>query len=484
MMGLKIYNYLTRELEPFKPVHEGRLGMYVCGPTVYDHSHMGHAKTYVAMDAVVRYFKYLGYDIRHVRNITDVGHLLDSGEDRIARGARRHKLEPMEVVDTYMASFFADMDALGVLRPNISPRATCHVPQIIQWVEELIEKGYAYEVEGDVYFSIEEFDDYGKLSHRDVEDMEAGARVAVREDKRHPADFALWKRADPEHIMRWSSPWGKGYPGWHIECSVMSTEYLGQPFDIHGGGLDNIFPHNDCEIAQAEAYHGDDFANYWILVGSLTVNGVKMSKSLGNFLTIKDALELYTPEALRYFILSSHYRGPVDFSREALDAAQRGVDRLHNTVRHLRRRIEQAPPAGTAILSDVSALEDYRQEFEAAMNEDFNTPQALGALFDFVKEVNRYLDQNGDVSMGTLTAMDKIFRDLAGDVLRILPGDLTETKESGEMIEGLMNLVLDLRQLYRKNENWSQADYIRSQLSDLGIVVNDGPEGSSWQLDH
>lgn len=483
-MGLKIYNYLTRELEPFKPVHEGRLGMYVCGPTVYDHSHMGHAKTYVAMDAVVRYFKYLGYDIRHVRNITDVGHLLDSGEDRIARGARRHKLEPMEVVDTYMASFFADMDALGVLRPNISPRATCHVPQIIQWVEELIEKGYAYEVEGDVYFSIEEFDDYGKLSHRDVEDMEAGARVAVREDKRHPADFALWKRADPEHIMRWSSPWGKGYPGWHIECSVMSTEYLGQPFDIHGGGLDNIFPHNDCEIAQAEAHHGDDFANYWILVGSLTVNGVKMSKSLGNFLTIKDALELYTPEALRYFILSSHYRGPVDFSREALDAAQRGVDRLHNTVRHLRRRIEQAPPAGTAILSDVSALEDYRQEFEAAMNEDFNTPQALGALFDFVKEVNRYLDQNGDVSMGTLTAMDKIFRDLAGDVLRILPGDLTETKESGEMIEGLMNLVLDLRQSYRKNENWSQADYIRSQLSDLGIVVNDGPEGSSWQLDH
>jgi len=483
-MGLKIYNYLTRELEPFKPVHEGRVGMYVCGPTVYDHSHMGHAKTYVAMDAVLRYLKYLDYDVRHVRNITDVGHLLDSGEDRITRGARRHKLEPMEVVDTYMASFFADMDALGVLRPNISPRATCHVPEIIHWVEELLEKGYAYEVDGDVYFSIEEFDDYGKLSHRDVEDMEAGARVAVRENKRHPADFALWKRADPEHLMRWSSPWGEGYPGWHIECSVMSTKYLGQPFDIHGGGLDNIFPHNDCEIAQAEARHGDGFANYWMLVGSLTVKGVKMSKSLGNFLTIKDALEIYTPEALRYFILSSHYRGPVDFSREALDAAQRGVDRLHNTVRNLRRRIEQAPPAGTAILSDVSALEDYRQDFEAAMNEDFNTPQALGALFDFVKEVNRYLDQNGNVSMGTLTAMDKIFRDLAGDVLRILPEDLTDTQESGEIVEGLMSLVLDLRQSYRENQNWSQADYIRSQLSDLGVLVNDGPEGSSWQLEH
>ncbi len=483
-MGLNVYNYLARELEPFEPVHEGRVGMYVCGPTVYDHSHMGHAKTYVAMDAIVRYFKYLGYDVRHVRNITDVGHLLDSGEDRIARGARRHKLEPMELVDTYMHSFFSDMDALGVLRPNISPRATCHVPEIIHWVEALIEEGYAYEVNGDVYFSIEAFEDYGKLSHRDVEEMEAGARVAVRENKRHPADFALWKSAGPEHIMRWSSPWGKGYPGWHIECSVMSTKYLGQPFDIHGGGLDNIFPHNDCEIAQAEARHGKDFAKYWLLVGSLTVSGVKMSKSLGNFLTIKDALEIYTPEALRYFILSSHYRGPVDFSREALDAAQRGVDRLHSTVRNLRRRIEQAPPAGTAILSDVSALEDYRKDFEAAMNEDFNTPQALGAIFDFVKEVNRYLDQNGDVSMGTLTAMDKIFQDLAGKVLRILPEDLTEITESGELVEGLMSLVLDLRQSYRENENWSQADYIRSQLSDLGIVVNDGPEGSTWQLEH
>lgn len=483
-MGLRIYNYLTRELEPFEPIHEGHVSIYVCGPTVYDHSHMGHAKTYVGMDAVIRYFKYLGYDVRHVRNITDVGHLLDSGEDRIARGARRHKLEPMEVVDTYMQSFFSDMDALGVLRPNISPRATCHVPEIIEWVAGLIEKGYAYEVEGDVYFSIEEFDEYGKLSHRDVEDMEAGARVKVRENKRHPADFALWKRADPEHIMRWPSPWGEGYPGWHIECSVMSTKYLGQPFDIHGGGLDNIFPHNDCEIAQAEAYGDEEFANYWMLAGSLTVSGVKMSKSLGNFLTIKDALKIYTPEALRYFILTSHYRGPVEFSRKALEAAQRGVDRLHNTVRNLRRRIKQAPPAGTAILSDVSALEDYRKEFEAAMNEDINTPRALGVLFDFVKEVNRSLDRNDDLSMGTLTAMDKVFRDLAGDVLLILPEDLAEVTESGELVEGLMDLMLALRQEYRENENWSQADYIRSRLSDLGIVVKDGPEGSTWQLEH
>jgi cysteinyl-tRNA synthetase len=248
--------------------------------------------------------------------------------------------------------------------------------------------------------------------------------------------------------------------------------------------LDNIFPHNDCEIAQAEAYHGEDFAKYWLLVGSLTVSGVKMSKSLGNFLTIKDALEIYTPEALRYFILTSHYRGPVDFSQKALQAAQRGVDRLHHTVRNLRRRIKQAPPAGTAILSDVSALEDYRKEFEAAMNDDFNTPQALGILFEFVKEVNRHLDQNESATMGTLTAMDKIFRDLAGDVLRILPEDLTESTESGELVEGLMGLVLELRQDYRENEDWSQADRIRSRLSELGIVVNDSSEGSTWQLAH
>jgi cysteinyl-tRNA synthetase len=484
-MALNIYNYLTRELEPFEPINPDRVGMYVCGPTVYDHSHIGHAKTYVSMDAVVRYLQYLDYDVRYVRNITDVGHLLESGEDRITRGARRHKLEPMEVVDRYMQSFFEDMDALHVQRPNISPRATCHVPEIIEWTQSLLEEDYAYEVDGNVYFSVEAFDEYGeRLANRDPEEMQAGARVAVREEKRHPADFALWKRAEPEHIMRWPSPWGEGYPGWHIECSVMSSKYLGQPFDIHGGGLDNIFPHNECEIAQAEAYHGEGFAKYWILVGSLTVNGVKMSKSLGNFLTIKDALNIYTPEAIRYFILSSHYRGPVDFSRDALQAAQRGIDRLHNTIRALRHRIEEAPPAGTAILSDVSALDNYRQDFKSAMNDDFNTPKALGVLFDFVREVNRHLNNNDRASVGTLSAMDKIFSDLAGDVLGLLPEDLAPETDSGELVETLMELVLDLRQEYREEKNWSRADYIRSRLAEVGIVINDSPEGSSWQIEH
>ncbi|MCX7856263.1 MAG: cysteine--tRNA ligase, partial [Anaerolineae bacterium] len=344
-------------------------------------------------------------------------------------------------VDIYMKSFLEDMDALGVLRPNIAPRATCHVPEIIQWVQDLIEKGYAYETGGSVYFSIEKFPEYGKLSRRVIDELEAGARIDIREEKRHPADFALWKRADEHHIMRWPSPWGEGFPGWHIECSVMATKYLGQPFDIHGGGLENIFPHNECEIAQAEAHSGVDFARYWLLVGSLTVNGVKMSKSLGNFLTIKDALKLYSPEAIRYFVLSGHYRGPVDFSRDALEAAQRGVSRLHNSAVKLARRLKEIPPSGTALLAQVSGFDDYRVGFEEAMNEDFNTPQALAVLFDFTKEINRYLDSNEEVSAGTLTAMEKTFRDLAGKVLGVLPEKARPGAAESEVLDGLVRLI-------------------------------------------
>ncbi len=481
-MALKVYNYLTRELEPFESLHRGVVTMYVCGPTVYDHPHLGHAKTYVAMDTVIRYLQYLGYKVKHVRNFTDVGHLLDDGEDRIARGTRRERVEPMELVDMYMKSFLEDMDALGVLRPNIAPRATCHIPEIITWVQDLIEKGYAYETGGSVYFSIEKFPEYGKLSRRVVEELEAGARIDIREEKRHPADFALWKRADENHIMRWPSPWGEGFPGWHIECSVMATKYLGQPFDIHGGGLENIFPHNECEIAQAEAHSGVDFARYWLLVGSLTVNGVKMSKSLGNFLTIKDALKLYSPEAIRYFVLSGHYRGPVDFSRDALESAQRGVSRLNNTALKLARRMREIPPAGTALLSQVSSLDDYRVSFEEAMNEDFNTPQALAVLFEFTKEVNRYLDSNEETSAGTLTAMEKIFRDLAGKVLGVLPEKVSVTPAEHETLDGLMRLILDLRQQYRAARDWSTADAIRTRLNELGIAIEDGPNGTTWRL--
>jgi cysteinyl-tRNA synthetase len=481
-MGLRVYNYLTREKEPFEPLEEGRVGMYVCGPTVYDHAHLGHAKLYVSMDVVVRYLRYLGNKVRYVQNITDVGHLLDTGEDRILKGARRDRLEPMEIVETYMRSYFDDMDALGVTRPDISPRASAHIPEQIEMVKTLIEKGYAYETdEGDVYFSVEKFPDYGKLSGRKIDELEAGARVAVREEKRHPADFALWKHAEPEHILRWPSPWGWGYPGWHAECTAMATKYLGDTLDIHGGGLENIFPHNECELAQSEAVTGKPFARYWILVGSLTVDGVKMSKSLGNFLTLKDALKLYSPEAIRYFVLSSHYRSPLDFSRDAMTAAERGIERLHNTVRLLRMRMTEARPAGTADLSHVTDLMNIGNEFAEAMNDDFNTPKALAALFDFAREVNVLLDSNRPLSVGTLAAVDGLFRELGGRVLGIIPDDLTQDV-GGDLIEGLMGIILGIRQSYRENKDWDRADVLRGQLDELGISIKDRPEGTTWRL--
>lgn len=481
-MALKIYNFLSREVERFKPINPERVSMYVCGPTVYDHSHLGHAKTYIGMDSVVRYLKFLGYKVRYVRNLTDVGHLLDSGEDRITRGARRERLEPMELVETYINSFQDDMDALGVLRPSISPRATCHVPEIIAAVQDLIDRGYAYEVDGNVYFSVTHFAEYGKLSRRQIDDLMAGVRIDLRDEKRDPVDFALWKRAESGHIMRWASPWGEGYPGWHIECSVMSTKYLGRTFDIHGGGLENIFPHNECEIAQAEAQNDVPLANYWMLVGSLTVNGVKMSKSLGNFLTIKDALTLYSPEAIRYFILSSHYRGPVDFSRDALQAAQRGINRMHNTVRRLRRAMQDAmASAGTAVLAEVGSLQDYREDFKAAMDDDFNTPQALAILFELVREVNQHLDTHAHYAMGTLAAMDRAFRDLGGNVLGIVPDNL-EDRAGGQIVEGLVEFLLELRRGFRDARAWEKADAIRNRMAELGVIIEDGPGDSTWRL--
>jgi cysteinyl-tRNA synthetase len=482
-MSLQVYNYLTRQKEQFKPVERKLVRMYVCGPTVYDHAHLGHAKTYVAMDVIVRYLRLLGNQVRYVQNITDVGHLLDTGEDRILKGARRERVEPMEIVETYTRSYFEDMDALGVVRPNISPRASCHIPDQIELVNVLLDKGYAYETpEGDVYFSVEKFDEYGKLSGHKIDELEAGARVAVREDKRHPADFALWKRAAPEHILRWPSPWGSGYPGWHAECTAMATKYLGNTLDIHGGGLDNIFPHNECEIAQSEAATGEPFAHYWILTGSLTVNGVKMSKSLGNFLTIKDALKIYSPEAIRFFILSSHYRSPVDFSRDAVLAAERGVERLHNTVRTLRKRLETAMPTGTADLSYISELDPFRDAFMEAMNDDFNTPKAIAALFDLNREVNTLLSSEQPMLRGTLSAIDGLYRDLGGKVLGIIPDEFVPDADS-DVVNGLMDIVLGIRQQYREAKDWEQADMLRRQLSELGIVVDDRPDGPVWRVE-
>jgi cysteinyl-tRNA synthetase len=483
-MTLRVFNYLTREKEPFEPLQKGFVGVYACGPTVYDHAHLGHAKTYVALDVIVRYLRHQDYRVRYVQNITDVGHLLDSGEDRIIRKARLERLEPMEVAETYTRSYFEDMDALAVTRPDISPRASGHIPEQIEIVKVLLEKGCAYETEiGDVYFSVEEFDDYGKLSGRDIADLEAGARVEVREEKRHPADFALWKTAEPEHILRWPSPWGWGYPGWHVECTAMASRYLGDTFDIHGGGLDNIFPHNECEIAQSEAATGKPFARYWVLTGSLTVDGVKMSKSLGNFITIKEALRLYSPEAIRLFILSSHYRKPVDFSREAMLSAERGVERLHNTVRALRQQKERSQPAETAELPELSDLRPFSKQFFEAMDDDFNTAQAIAALFDLNREVNKLLDSDKTLSTGTLAAVDDVYRELGGEILGIIPDDLAE-EARGELVDGLMEIVLDIRQRYREAEKWEAADALRDRLAEVGVAVDDRPEGTVWRLEH
>ncbi|MBC8449777.1 MAG: cysteine--tRNA ligase [Chloroflexi bacterium] len=480
-MSLKVYNYLTREIEEFEPLHEGWVSMYVCGPTVYDHSHVGHAKTYVSMDVVLRYLRYLGYRVRYVQNITDVGHLLDTGEDRILRGAARERVEPMELVELYTRSYFEDMDALRVTRPDISPRASGHIPEQIELVKELLARGHAYEADGSVYFSVESFPDYGKLSHRRVEEQLEGARVDVDAGKRHPADFALWKRAEPEHIMRWPSPWGEGFPGWHAECTAMSTKYLGQPFDIHGGGVDNLFPHNECEIAQAEAATGQPFARYWLLAGTLTVDGVNMSKSLGNFVTIKEALKRWRPEAIRLFVLNGHYRSRVDFSEEALDAASGGVERLHGAVAILRDRLRAADNGGAVSSLWADKLADVRTRFAQAMDEDFNTAGALGVLFELTREVNGLLGSGEPVGQATLAAIDGVYRDLGEAVLGLIPDPLPQQAGAG-LEDALVRLLIEFRQEAREKKDWARADGIRDRLAEIGIALEDGPEGTRWRL--
>jgi cysteinyl-tRNA synthetase len=482
-MPITVYNYLTRRKEAFKPVHEGVVSLYVCGPTIYDHAHIGHAKAYVSFDTIVRYFRYRGFEVRYVQNITDVGHLsddADQGDDKILQRARRDRVEPMELVETYMRSYFEDMDALNVGRPNISPRPSCHIAEQIELAEKLLATSHAYEANGSVYFDVASWPEYGKLSGRRVEEQEEGARVAVNPEKRHPADFAVWKAAEKGHILRWPSPWGWGYPGWHIECSVMATKYLGQPFDIHGGGLENIFPHNECEIAQAEAATGQAFCNYWLLNNMVTVDGVKMGKSLGNAITIKEMLNRYDPMTIRFFILSSHYRSPTDFSEGALDAAARGLERLYGAVGLVRERLRDAE-RGDADPEWTAKLEEYKARFVEVMDDDFGTPQAIAALFDLGRDVNTLLNSGEAVSRATLEAIDGLYRQLGGDVLGIVPDDLAQ-QAGGDLVDGLLRLLIDLRQQARQARNWAQADVIRDRLTEMGISLEDGPEGTRWRL--
>ena len=485
-MPLTVYNHLTRRKEEFKPIHEGFVGIYVCGPTIYDHAHIGHAKVYISFDTIVRYFRYSGYKVRYVQNITDVGHLTDDadeGEDKILKRAAKDRVEPMELVETYMRSYFDDMDALNVVRPNISPRPSCHITEQIQLADMLLEQGHAYEVNGSVYFDVTSWPEYGKLSGRRVEDQEEGARVAINPDKRHPADFAVWKQAEKGHILRWPSPWGWGYPGWHVECSVMATKYLGQPFDIHGGGLENIFPHNECEIAQIEAATGEPFCNYWLLNNMVTVDGVKMGKSLGNAIYIKELLEHHDPMTIRFFVLSSHYRSVTDFSEEALAAAGRGLERLTGTVGLVRDRMQHA--RGESLDDGWAArLDDYRAKFDEAMDNDFNTPLAIAALFDLSREVNTVLNSDQTISQPTLEAIDSLYQTLGGDVLglRFDSGVPGVSQIDSELLDGLVQMLIEIRQEARQARKWAEADAIRDQLAEMGIALEDGPEGSRWRL--
>ncbi len=479
-MALKIYNVLGRDKQEFIPLEPGRVGMYVCGPTVQDYAHLGHAKTYVSFDVIARYLRYSGYDVLYVQNITDVGHLLDTGEDRILKKAAALQARPMQIVEHYTRSYFADMDALGIQRPDISPRASGHVPEQLKMIQTLIDKGHAYVANGSVYFDVTSDPDYGKLSNRRIDMQEAGSRESVRDEKRNPEDFALWKKAEPEHILRWESPWGEGFPGWHIECSAMAKKYLGATFDIHGGGVDNIFPHNESEIAQSECANEVDFARYWILTGSLTVDGIKMSKSLGNFITIKDALKKHRPEVIRMFVFSAHYSSPVDYTEEALAAAAGGWERLYGAVR-LAWQMQAAAPEGDAGNGILPRLEQAAAEFRAAMDDDFNAPKAVAALQELTRDVNTLLNGGTVVGRATLDAIVGTYQTLAGDVLGLIPAQDAASGD-GQREAGLVELLISLRADARKKKDFATSDRIRDELKALGVILEDRADGTVWRV--
>lgn len=490
-MELKLYNSLTRKKEQFKPLKKGRVGIYVCGPTVYGHAHLGHAKSYVSFDVLVRYLRYLGQSVTYVQNITDVGHLTDDadeGEDKIAAAAKKEKKHPTALAEFYTRSYFEDMDALNCVRPDISPRATGHIIEQIELVKKLLEKGYAYEVNGSVYFDVSKFKNYGKLSGRNIEEMQPGARVKVSPDKKHPVDFALWKKAQANHIMQWPSPWGPGFPGWHLECSVMAMKYLGNTIDIHGGGLENQFPHHECEIAQAEAANDTKFVRYWLHNNMITVDGQKMGKSLNNFITLKQAFagthekltRSYNPLAIRQLILNSHYRSPLDFSDPALFAAQSGCEKITQTVKAVRKRAVEAPQ-GLLDEEIVKQLEQLKKKFEAAMNDDLNTSIALSVVFELVRLANN-LFEKPDTTAETLNTVDDSFTKLGGDCLGIVKDEYPQAGRADDMIEKLVESLIERRSDARNRKDFAAADAIRDKLNQIGIVLEDKPDTTTWRF--
>jgi len=475
-MTFRLYNSLSDKKEDFVPLREGQVTLYVCGPTVYSDSHLGHAKTYVSFDVILRYLKYRGLKPFYVQNITDVGHLVgdaDEGEDKLLKRAREVEQEPMAVAETYTTRHFQAMDQMGVIRPDICPRATGHIPEQLEAIEKLISSGLAYEINGSVYFDVSQDPKYGELSNRSFEEMQEGTRVEVRQEKRNPQDFALWKKADQGHLMRWRDPYsGWGYPGWHTECTVMSTRYLGDRFDIHGGGMDLKFPHHDCEISQARGL-GKAFANYWMHNNMLTIEGQKMSKSTGNFVTLIDAFGQYDPLAVRYFIAASHYRSVVDYSENALKAAGTSLKRLHQTVRTLREKkpLDQKPSG--------KWFKEFRNRFESSMDDDFSTPQAFAALFDLNREVNSMLVSE-DPNPEAMADAEQLFSVLGGEVLGIIPEKI-ESELSDQRLNEVMQVMIELRNQFRQNKDFKGSDMIRDRLGDIGISLKDSKEGTQWE---
>ncbi|HHY36512.1 MAG TPA: cysteine--tRNA ligase [Firmicutes bacterium] len=478
-MALRVYNTLTRTKEEFKPREGNKVSIYVCGVTPYNYCHVGNARPYVVWDVIRRYLEYRGYDVFHVQNFTDV-------DDKIIARAAQEGKTPGEIADKYIAEYFADMDALGILRAHIYPRVTEHIDDIIEMVQGLIEKGYAYEVDGDVYYDVTRFAEYGKLSGRSLEEMRAGARVEVDEKKAHPMDFALWKRAKPGEIA-WDSPWGKGRPGWHIECSVMSHKYLGDTFDFHGGGVDLIFPHHENEIAQTEAYTGKPFVRYWLHNGFVNFSGEKMAKSVGNVITIREACRQYSGMALRLALLSTHYRSPIDFDLEKLAAAQRGWERLQNAWEGMEQVLGRQGdlPLEKGKLSErarnlLDRAGEAETKFVEAMDDDFNTALAVGVLFDLTREINSFLREpltTGE-DKAALARAREAFRTIAA-VLGLLPA--AEKAAADSLEEELLQLIIDIRQEARKRKDFALADSIRERLGRLGIILEDTPQGVRYR---
>lgn len=484
---LYIYNTLSKNKEKFEPLTPQRAGLYVCGPTVYGEPHLGHARPAITFDLLFRYLQLIGYKVRYVRNITDVGHLendADEGEDKISKKARLDQLEPMEVAQYYIDSYHKAMDKLNVLRPSIEPRASGHIIEQIEMVQKIMDKGFAYESNGSVYFDVPKFDKefgYGKLSGRVLEDMISNTRVLDGQDeKRNPADFALWKKASPEHIMRWNSPWSNGFPGWHIECTAMSTKYLGEHFDIHGGGMDLIFPHHESEVCQSTVANGKESVKYWMHNNMITINGQKMGKSLGNFINLNQffngdhpMLERpYNAMTIRFFIMQAHYRGTLDFSNEALIAAEKGMTKLNAADKLLDKLQGES--------SSSESISEWVQRCYDAMNDDLNTPKLIAELFEASRIINSVKDGHLQLTTEDIETLKVNFRLFYYEVLGITPE--AQSNQGAEVTNQLMDLILEVRQDAKTNKNWGVADMIRNKLTEAGIVVKDTKEGAIWEI--